>query len=166
MFEHRMKKTVYVIIALTHVKTEEQRQLVRDILRWLEEKFDVEILTWAFDVEAWQPKPVENVYEFDRRLALWADLAIVFFLNGEGSDGRGGEIFLRVEYKKPIIAFAIPGTSISTFSRHALEKSASQPIHPFVDFEGIYSIVAEALERVDVSDDMLGEQLTLDMAHA
>ena len=59
------KPTVYVALPLTHVKDETDRQRIRDLLMWIREQFDVELLMWAFDPVEWVPIPVPNIYAFD-----------------------------------------------------------------------------------------------------
>ena len=141
------KLSVYVIISLTHVKTDEEKQKIRHIISWIRDSFNVELLTWAFDIDLWQPKPVENIYLFDKQRALSADLAIIFFLSSDGSDGRGGEIVLRAENGLPMLACAHHGIKISRFPSDCL-KLAGVEITPFKEVEELQELIRKALEKV------------------
>ncbi len=142
-----MKKTVYVIIPLTQVNTIDGMNMVKKILQWITDKFDVEILMWAFDLQTWTPKAVPNIYEYDKNLVLKADLAIAFFLNLEGSDGRGGEIVLRTEAQKPILAFAYNGVKVSRFVSDCLVRAGAE-IQPFEVIEDTFQYIKMALDAI------------------
>ena len=65
-----MKKTVYPMISLTHIKDEETRNKIRGLIRFLESMPDIELLRWAFDLDTWMPKPVENVFRYDNAFTV------------------------------------------------------------------------------------------------
>lgn len=146
-----MKKTIYVAIPLTHVSTEEERNEIRTILNWIKTDFpETELLQWAFDPESWTPKGVPNIYDFDRRQIMKADLAIFFYLRSEGSDGRGGEGVLRTELcpERPIIAAKLPGVRMSRFVEDCL-KLKGVPVTEFRTLDELTPLVREALKGVD-----------------
>jgi hypothetical protein len=140
--------TVYIAISLTHVKTEQEKDEVRAFLKWLEVTFDISILTWAFDVERWEAKPVDNIYDFDTDRVKSADLMIALYLSNDGSDGRGGEVINRVEVaKKPILAFSKQGVRVSRYPVDCLKKIGVGVI-PFSTFDDMAMPIQEALNRI------------------
>lgn len=117
-----MKKTVYLALPLTHVKTDSEKDEIRRLILWFKETFDVEILKWALNTDSWLPEPVENIFDYDTERVLRADLVIVFYPENEGSDGRGGEVVLRLQTGKPILAFKKRGVRVSRYPSDCLKK--------------------------------------------
>jgi hypothetical protein len=58
-------KTVYLALPLTQIKTDAEKNEIRNLIRWFRDNFDVEILKWAFNTDTWTPEPVENIFDFD-----------------------------------------------------------------------------------------------------
>jgi hypothetical protein len=148
-------RTLYIAISLTHVKTEEDRDEIRALLKWLEQRFEVRILKWAFNVDTWTPMPVPNVYEFDTELVLRADLALFFYLTNEGSDGRGGELVTRTKAGKPLLAFIKEGVKENRYVTGCLEKAGTQPIR-FRTIDDLERPIALALSKV-ISDSLVAQ---------
>ena len=136
--------TLYVAVSLTHVKTEQERQEIRDFLKWLEVTFHVRILTWAFDLDTWTPLPVDDIYEYDTKKVLAADMMIVLYLSNDGSDGRGGEVVNRTNSGKPILAFAREGVKVSRYSADRL-KGVGSGIKTFRTFTDMEDSINRAL---------------------
>lgn len=123
-FLKKVKKTVYVALSLTHVRTEAEKEEIREFFRWLEkwlkERFDVELLQWAFDLEKWKSKPVANIFQYDTMQVTAAGLLVALYLSSEGSDGRGGEVAVRISHHLPTIAFKRKGVTVSNYARDCL----------------------------------------------
>ena len=143
------KPKVYIALSLSHVKSEEEKQTVRDILAWLASRFNIDLLQWAFDVVTWQPRPVENIYIFDRSQMFLADLVIVLFLSSDGSDGRGAELVLRCEAGLPIIAAAKEGVKISRFPLDCLQDFGVEVIR-FEAFQELGPLIDSTLARINI----------------
>lgn len=137
-------KTVYLALPLMHVNKESERDEIRHLIRWFKETFDVEVLKWAFNTDTWTPGPVENIFDYDTEKVLRADLVIVFYPESGGSDGRGGEVVLRVQTGKPILAFKKRGVKVSRYPTDCL-KNYGVTIEEYDKFEDIEKTVRKKL---------------------
>lgn len=154
-----MKTTVYVALSLTHVRTDEEKDMVRRFLPWLEQTFDITLLRWAFDLDTWTPKPVADIYEYDTSRVMNADLMIALYLTNEGSDGRGGEVVNRVERSgKAVIAFAKQGIKVSRYSSDCLKKVGAN-VMAFNSFEDMMPAIKAAL--ADITPSGVQDEFTL-----
>lgn len=75
-----------------------------------------------------------------------ADLLIVFYPENEGSDGRGGEVVLRVQAGKPILAFKKRGVKVSRYPTDCLKKHGVT-IEEYDKFEDVEKTVRKALNQ-------------------
>ncbi len=136
-------KKVYVAVSLTHVKTDEEKQMLRDFLTWLPKTFRVRVLQWAFNVHTWQPIQVDNIYEFDTQQVKEADLVIALYLQNEGSDGRGGEIVNRHTVQKPLVVCARNGVTVSRYVTDSLKPG--EGVYRFSEFTELKEVISCAL---------------------
>ena len=115
-------------MSLSGVKLDRERDEIRQLLKIVSSILDVKLLKWAFDVEKWKPESVENVFEYDALRLLSADLAVFLFWNNIGSDGRGGELILRLLSGKPTIIVQRSGAFMGRFPYDAITKDFGLPI--------------------------------------
>lgn len=151
-----MKLTVYAMVSLTHVKTDAEKDEIREILRWLEVDCEVELLRWAFDTDTWAPKPVDNIFVYDNTRVLSADFGFALYLSNDGSDGRGGEVIDRIKSGKPFSLFAREGVKVSRYQADCM-KHYGKSISVFRTLDDLKAQILAALKEVKAD----GGQLAL-----
>jgi hypothetical protein len=143
------------MISLTHIKDEETRNKIRGLIRFLESMPDIELLRWAFDLDTWMPKPVENVFRYDNAFTVGADLGIAIYLTGDGSDGRGDEVGSRVRSGRPMIAFRAEGVRPNKYVDDMLKHFEYPPVQSFTTFVDLESQIRKALKEVSNSEQLV-----------
>ncbi len=152
---------IYPGIALTHADSEIERNQIRTLIHWLQTSFENAVVTlWAFDLTTWTPIQVPDVAEHDLSLISKADLTIFFYLKSAGSDGRGGETRMAVEWKKQTLAFKAPGVGISKFAVDDLAKIGVS-IQEFQTLEDMRQAIQAAISGILSEKKCAGEQLRL-----
>ena len=150
---------IYPAIALTHAKTEAERNYIRALISWLQTSFkDVEITLWAFDLATWTPIKVQSVKKHDLKLLAAADLPIFFYLQSAGSDGRGGESRMAVEWNKSMLAFKTEGVGISQFPVDDM-ADIGVVAQEFKVFEDMRPTIQAAISSILAEKKFMGEQL-------
>lgn len=149
-----MKLTVYAMVSLTHVKTDAEKDEIREILRWLEVDCEVELLRWAFDTDTWTPKPVDNIFVYDNTRVLSADFGFALYLSNDGSDGRGGEVIDRIKSGKPFRLFAREGVKVSRYQADCMTHHG-KTIDAFKSIEDLKLRILAALTEVKANDGQL-----------
>jgi len=146
IIEMEKKIKFYIATVLTTVTEEKDRALIRRIVESFRNNPEYDLLEWAFDVEAWNPKgDRDNIYEEDKMLILESDIVVFLFVNSLGSDGRGSELEICLNNEKPLIALAKEGEKISAFTVHCLEKSNGVKIQKFFTADKAIRIIDKAL---------------------
>lgn len=149
-----MQTTVYMMVSLTHVKTDAEKDEIRELIRWLEDDADVALLRWAFDTETWTPKPVDNIFVYDNTRVMSADLGIALYLSNDGSDGRGGEVIDRIKSGKPFRLFAREGVNVSRYPADCLTHHGGS-IDRFTSLKDLKTQIHAALKSIEASNDQL-----------
>jgi len=141
-------KTIYPSVSLTHVKTDEEKNMVRTLIKWLGSTFNASVSRWAFDLEKWKPIACSDINEFDNSAMDASELMIVFYFTNDGSDGRGGEIIRRLERGGAFLAFKKKGLKVSRYIVDGLRKKGIEIVE-FEEFTEIEPIINWRLNKID-----------------
>jgi hypothetical protein len=146
---------LYIMISLTHVYEEADRNEIRGLMGRLNKRPDIEILPWAFNLETWMPIPVPSVHRHDQTQLAAAHVGIAIYPTNNGSDGRGDEVAVRVRSGRPFAAFIKEGVRRNQYVVDLLKDYGCEPLKTYSTYPQLEELINEVLKTVPVDNQLV-----------